>query len=179
MRLFIAIPFSYEIKEEFEKWQEIAMDLDPKARYPETGNLHLTLQFLGEVPPSHLPELKEVINTTALKHQAFSCTFNKAGFFKRSDKAILWIAATDGNHQLKQIHKDILFQLKALKYKFEKKTFKAHVTIARGFKKEYAGDFQHSKGPKIECMIDEISLFQSDLRPEGPLYSELHSAKLK
>lgn len=56
MRLFFALGFSPATRQAIAQVQQRLRRAAPTARCPAEGNLHLTLAFLGEVPPARLED---------------------------------------------------------------------------------------------------------------------------
>lgn len=139
----------------------------------EVENLHITLQFLGEVKDSKIPAIEDELSK--VKFEQFKVSFQGVGAFPTpSSPRVVWVGISDGG-KLKQLADSVHHQLKKLGFRRDKE-FSAHVTIAR----------VKRKNPEIKTLIGEHSseffgemevknfrLKQSVLRPQGPIYKDL------
>ena len=98
MRLFIAINFSWELKqalnEQIEKLKAIAYRGD--FTLPE--NLHLTLAFLGKVEPFKIPLIKQAMQ--GVEVAPFKLTLGGLGVFRRKDGDLYWLAVQKNSYLL-------------------------------------------------------------------------------
>ena len=58
MRTFIAIEIPEEIKQQMAEIQGRLKDTGIDASWPRPEGIHLTLKFLGEIPESQVPDIK-------------------------------------------------------------------------------------------------------------------------
>ena len=65
MRLFYALVPSEREKRSILRWQEKLERASEAGRYTPSENLHMTLQFLGEIPPERVKALKEILLSAA------------------------------------------------------------------------------------------------------------------
>jgi len=173
-RLFIGIDLPEEIKNFVERCQ-IGI---PTARWVQKENLHLTLQFLGEISFKDYDFLRHILQK--VKGKAFYMYLSSPKVFYKKQK-ILWLKAEPENpilelrnsiiDQLNQ-HKDELQNLKLN----DKEKFLPHVTIARmnmvNQKKlnEYLLTFEDFSTKEFK--VGNFVLFSSILKREGPIYTK-------
>ena len=174
MRIFIAINFSAEEKQQILKLQTQLRSQAVRGSYPKPENLHLTLAFLGETPEEKINCLKEIID--GLKILPFEITFDHTGCFKRGRSGLWYLGIKPkpvdvGLTFLLNINSQLTNQIKKEKLYFDKKPFRAHVTLGK-----------YIKSPKpivltfdpIRISVNSISLMKSE-RLDGVLtYTELH-----
>ena len=103
MRLFIAILFSGETKERIASIRDSLHEEALRATYTKKENLHLTLDFLGELPASSLGRIRECIDSV------------DCGPIR----------------ELKRLQGDLHKALLEAGFKLEKRPYTAHVTLAR------------------------------------------------
>jgi len=167
MRLFIALLFSDEIKEELEAIQHTCRRHGVEGNYTAKNNLHLTLAFIGEYPD---PEpVKRAI--ASVKFNPFTVKLEKTGSFRN-----LWWTGLSKSSDLKNAVKRLRRALETAGIPFDAKQFSPHVTLIRQAKSpenaipeellEYAG--------KNEMTVSRFSLMRSDRKPSGIVYTEIN-----
>ena len=174
MRVFISIDLPREVINEIVRIQEAIRKKNIfTGRFTEPENLHITLKFLGEIPEETLKKVKEAMKE--IKFSEFEAKLGKAGIFSESFVRIIWIKLNGkGNFDLqKQIDeklKDIFLP---------EARFMSHVTIARVKKVHDKPSFlkylESIKPKEIEFQVKEFSLKKSELKPEGPVYSDIEN----
>ena len=65
VRLFYALIPAEREKQGIEQWQEHLRTAVEGGRFSPPENLHMTLQFLGDVPAERCAELKSILRTAA------------------------------------------------------------------------------------------------------------------
>ncbi len=173
MRSFIAIDLPENVKKEIQKIQAQLPDFLGKKI--ETGNLHLTLKFLGEIDEDKIKTVKEklkIINTAS-----FDLEIDGAGVFSPSYIRIVWLHIK-GAEVLQKVVDSVLGDI----FKPEER-FMGHLTVARvkniKNKKEFLENIKKIEIPTMKFKARCFRLMKSDLRPEGPVYSVLEEYDLK
>lgn len=188
IRCFIAIEIEEEIRNEIARVQQ---RLRKELRGDESGikwvppeNIHLTLKFLGNVADQDLREICDAVSRAASECPPFSFSVGACGCFPPKGSArVLWIGITDGQPELKQLAKQVDHWVNKLGFPRERRAFSGHLTLAR------VRSFNAGKAVRrvveqtsIETLgqqsISRITVFQSDLKPGGPIYAPLHHAPL-
>ena len=176
-RTFIAINFPQEIIKEIARIQSSLSSIKFIGKTTEIENLHLTLKFLGEITLQQREEVKSRLSKINLP--SFQTEIGSLGIFthKKSPK-ILWIKIN--SLQLNKLQKTIDRALSPLFPK--EKRFMSHLTIARIKHvkdiKEFTDYINSIPIKKLFFKISEFKLFSSELKPFGPIYSEIKSYKL-
>jgi 2'-5' RNA ligase len=159
----------------------------PKAlRWVAPENLHLTLKFLGDVPEDKLDTIKSLISTTASRYSPFNITIQASGMFPNAQKPrVVWLGV-DADPVIGDLHAALEEAMATAGISPEKRPFSPHLTIARVSRradqdtvKDIGRTLSKFKVDSLgEFMVDRIHLYQSDLTPKGPIYTELLSAPL-
>lgn len=177
MRLFLAIPASFKLKEQIENFLK---EKPFKASWVKKENLHITLKFLGEVEEKKAKYLEENINNILipLKYKEFQ--FEYASSFPNEKKPRVLFLKFKEDEEILNYQKDLEDIFEKEGFKKEEREFKIHLTLARlkyppdnlKFKKflEDASNFDFSP-----FCVERIVLFQSILMKEGPLYKPLRT----
>jgi 2'-5' RNA ligase len=186
IRSFIAIDLPENIKEELYR---LSLDIKSKIdglRPTQPQNIHLTLKFLGNIPESSIDKIKDALDKTTKDCSKFSIILDKIGIFPNYKfPRVLWVAPEQGIDKIKQVKKKLDNQLILLGISKDQKTFKAHITIARiKYGKKIKTNFQAileniKLDIKSAINIESLHLYKSVLTSNGPIYTKLHSSKLK
>jgi 2'-5' RNA ligase len=166
MRLFIAVELPGIVKEELSGLQKSYPNIKASWMVPE--NMHLTLQFLGEIEDkeSIIQALKTV------KQKKIEAMTGNLGYFKdRRGPRVLWVSL-EPEMELKALAKKVS---DAIKIKPDK-DFASHITIARI--REVQGQLGLNRPQPMSFIVDHFSLIKSTLKPEGPEYEVLEDFEL-
>lgn len=173
-RLFVAVdlpePARRRVAEIPERIGEV-----PGLRWVRPETLHLTLAFLGEVGADAIPGVTAALD--ALEVSAFELRIAGGGQFPPSGPArVVWMGVEGPLAGLASAVQDALVPLG---FEREERPFEPHLTLGRARKLPVRIpaellDF----GDVAAWTVDAITLFESDLRPEGPIYAALHTSRL-
>ena len=91
MRCFVSIDLPEHVKSEvFHRFENLYGRNFFKGKLTEKENLHLTLNFLGDIESQQVEKIKKELNE--IKAGKFSCKIGKAGFFDDENHIrIIWI----------------------------------------------------------------------------------------
>jgi 2'-5' RNA ligase len=146
------------------------------------GNMHITLKFLGDVGEDKLPAINAIIDKVA-ERAAFSFKVKGIGAFpSEMDPHVIW-AGAEGAEALKAMAGELDEALAALGFAREERPFSAHITLARsrdrGARLAYSGLAEFREKEFGTVPVNSLHLKKSVLTPKGPIYSDLHVARLK
>ena len=154
----------------------------PDVRWVQTGNIHLTLKFLGDESPQNLKILARSLGFDAIKIEPFTISFSEMGIFPNARKPrIIW-GGVSPPAILITVYNKIEEIASKLGHQPETRSFSPHITLGRignSFPmvntKKMLMDF---KSINLDCIdpliISEIKIFKSDLKPGGPIYTSIH-----
>ena len=163
MRLFIAIPLSNEMKRRVAEVQDMFRSHSVRGNYTPAENLHITLAFIGEY---HDPD--EVMDALSrVSFQPFSLSMDHIGCFGE-----LWWTGFENSDELEVLAGKVRRVLAEAGIPFDRKKFKAHVTILR--KPVYMGKRMGAvEFEPARMRVEKISLMRSDRGKHGMIYTEL------
>lgn len=174
MRLFVAIDVPENVKEHLAFLQR-SVECDG-LRLVHPKNIHLSLNYLGEVP-----KIDNIIESLRLItfHQFTLQLDRNIGFFPdKEHPKVLWVGLQENEELLKlQRQIDLLFK--------PKKSFKAHMTIGRVKKTTEENKIQLIKQAeqlnikKLSFKVNSFKLFKSNLTKMGPIYEVIETFKAK
>ncbi|MDA8141922.1 MAG: RNA 2',3'-cyclic phosphodiesterase [Desulfobacteraceae bacterium] len=184
IRAFIAIELPSDVIALAGDLQS-AMKRDGLAlRWVRPQNIHLTLKFLGDIPAEMVPDISTAMQQAGGALQPIALTVQGMGVFPGArNPKVLWIGMDGASQRLLQAVADLEAGLAEIGFEKEKRPFKAHLTLARikapvevrqllEAIERYGG-----YAPK-SFQASEIVLFQSELKPQGPIYRSLARATL-
>ncbi|HRK88668.1 MAG TPA: RNA 2',3'-cyclic phosphodiesterase [Anaerolineales bacterium] len=188
LRVFIAIHFPESIQDSIEKQtarlrQSLGNDI---IRWVAPQNMHLTLKFIGNIAAAHLDFLKQMLVQTADSHSSLELQIGGIGSFPNSKRPrVLWV----GIHapaELASLQRNIEAGSVRLGYEKEERPFSPHLTLGRVRQTARPSDLQKVRtaleGTQIGRIgtvpVHAVHLYQSELRPEGSVYTRLFSAPL-
>ena len=144
-------------------------------RRVEPGNLHFTLQFLGEVSEDLLADVVQAIRS--VRFSRFDVSLTGIGAFPSTRcPRTVWAGTDDaGGKMLTGLACNVRESLGSLGLT-EDKPFRPHMTIFRIKKKaqDMTEELRRYEGVGIGTQsVGSISLMKSVLGPDGPVYSDL------
>jgi RNA 2',3'-cyclic 3'-phosphodiesterase len=156
-------------------------------RWVPAQNIHLTLKFLGDVAPSGLDLIKQMLLAEASQFTAFDVRVEGLGCYPSPRRPrVLWVGMT-APPELASLQRAIETAAARLGYEAEERGFSPHLTIGRVRQNASAADVHSIRGAlgitHVGILgnvgVDAIHLFKSELRPEGSAYTKLFSAPLR
>jgi 2'-5' RNA ligase len=170
MRLFIALPFSDNVKNYLEGLQSGL----PEAKMNLNHHFHITLQFLGEASVEQAQVIMNELKKISFKK--FSVKFGEIGFFKNR-RGFIQLVYVDilMPEELKKLQIQVENLMKTLGF-YPDKPFKPHITLTRikfADDKIFEQELKKIKTENLLETIDKMVLFESVLSPEGASYNEL------
>jgi 2'-5' RNA ligase len=183
-RTFIAVELDAAIRKRAVELIDILRVAEADVKWVETQNLHLTLQFLGEVPDEEIAAVCQAVERGAAQVQPFELEVGGAGAFPNANRPrTLWIGAKAGHEQMAELHDHVALELAELGYQDEDRKFQTHLTIGRtrsGKNVAQLGQLvkQHADFQAGRMCVEKATVFSSRLQPGGPIYEVLGTARL-
>jgi 2'-5' RNA ligase len=155
-------------------------------RWVPSENVHLTLKFLGEISPSNLEVLTQMLGVEATQHPSFEMEIGELGVFPSLRRPrVIWIGI-QAPAVLESLQRGIEAAASRLGYESEARPFSPHLTIGRLKQHVNGADLQAVRaglegtgvGALGRVSVDSVHLFRSDLKPSGAVYTRLFSAPL-
>lgn len=182
-RIFIAVKINAE-----ETLKNIFLSLrssltHDSIKWVEQENIHITLAFLGDTEESKIKIISSLLQENCSGSGEFEFILKGAGIFKnfREPRAI-WIGIQSSDN-LQRLNDRIKSGLKNKGFETDKRPFKPHLTIGRVKSLKPQTDLKNvlEKCSDIEIQkvrVKEVILFESILKPSGPLYKPISVIKL-
>src|SRR6266850_3016568 len=193
MRLFVAIDLESEIRERVSDFASGLKRTAPDVRWTLPQSWHITLKFIGEVPPDRLPKIKEQLEK--INAGPADIRVGGTGFFPNQRSARVFWAGVHGDSALAALAEAVDRSLGSIGIPFEERAFTPHLTLARsasttrGSQSSASAKQQFAKlqqqlekvpSPDFGTMTArEFFLYQSQTSSKGAEYTKLARYELK
>jgi len=159
----------------------------PLVRWVPVENMHLTLKFLGDVAPSNVGLLSEMLKAEAGLFPCFDIEVGGLGAFPSIKRPRVIYVGIRAPATLEALQRGIESSARRLGYESEERGFSPHLTIGRARQNVTASEQQMIRRALEEtsmealgtARVDSVQLYRSDLRPSGSIYTRLYSAPLQ
>jgi len=147
-------------------------------KWTETSNIHITLVFLGDTDDKRVNEIDSILSGICSGFGSFDLILKGAGIFRSlRDPRIIW-AGINSSQEMAELNKRISAELRETGTMLEHRVFNPHLTLGRikrlNDTQELSGLIENYKNKEIQRVsVSEIILFESVLRPQGPVYTPL------
>ncbi len=146
-------------------------------------NLHFTLQFLGDTYEAQIPGIIESVKEITGEFSKTSGKLKGIGYFSQNGYPRVLFSHIEDMPALADMAQKIHAATEIHGFRPNYREFKSHLTLARikslGNKSHFYRVTESLRGKTIQSMtIEEIVLFESVLRPQGPIYKPLERFKL-
>jgi len=191
LRTFIAIELSTEAQTALAKLQQRLKAVVPpqSVRWTAPENIHLTLHFLGDVAVDKVSKITNLMQAAAATCSPFSLTLGGLGCFPNTRRPrIVWTGVSGQVEILLKLHRELSEGLKTIGFTPETRPYSPHLTVGRvkdGLPQRLLNQLgqvleqtQPQVGHVAALDVTEIHLMQSDLKPAGPVYTQLATAAL-
>jgi len=187
IRAFIAIDIPDGIRAAIAEVQERLKraHVGVKVSWTKVDNIHITLQFLGYVEETVVAKMSAALEQIAAERTVFELDVHGAGAFPDERRArVLWVGCDDSEGKLRTLAQAVQAAMQPLGFDPERREFSAHLTLGRvKFPKPDAALTKALDSIKNQgfgtMRVDAVHLFQSQLHPEGSIYSKLSSHRLR
>lgn len=176
-RLFLGLALPEPVRECLLTWTaDIA-----GARWQRRDQLHLTLSFLGNVPPERVPALFRALD--GLKIPVFNLQPAGVNCFGDPDQPRNLWAGMKPEEPVQALHHALCQRLGRSGFQMEVRSFHPHITLAR-FNRRQAGPAsafldQYRDRVAPGFTVDGVSLFLSQPGQDGSRYQRLALFPLK
>ena len=186
IRSFIAIDLPPAFLEAIGSLQDELKVGTKGIRWVRSGNIHLTLKFLGDVPEGLLDELGDILASVCKGHAPFELSMGKLGGFPNIERPrVIWLGLVGELEKLDVLKQEIEKGCSSAGLPREKRSFHPHLTLGRvkDWRKAsatLADLFSRTKAVTADTFtVNAVHLYRSDLTRDGAVYTKLKSFPLK
>lgn len=134
--------------------------LDRKRLIPDR-NLHLTIEFLGQVDESRIKTLIETASQVTIP--CFSLLIDSSGWWKPA--RVAWLAPGSVPGELLELYRQLHLRAIELGLTVQERPYRPHITLARKVNALDALKFEH-----VVWNVQDFCLVESNTLPEGVEY---------
>ncbi|MGC8839519.1 MAG: RNA 2',3'-cyclic phosphodiesterase [Anaerolineae bacterium] len=190
VRAFVAIELDPSLLRALEDLMtRLQKALPPGAlRWVRSEGIHLTLQFLGNVPADRVPAIVRALEEACAEVPPLTMEVRGLGCFPNLQRPnVLWVGVEERTGQLLRLQKHVAQALEPLGFEPDRRGFHPHLTLARTARGARPSDLRQigtwvagAKPLSLGTLqADHVSLMRSDLRPDGAVYTRLAAVPLK
>lgn len=160
-----------------------ALTGNEKINWVDPVNLHLTLAFLGDTGEERIKIADIAVREKCRGFGEFSFDLRGTGVFRDfRDPRVIW-AGIGESSRLASLNDLVMSGLKDTGFRLEERPFRPHLTLGRvKFIKNTAAlesalqNYRDTHFQQVD--IGEVIMYESILRPEGPVYKPLGRYRL-
>jgi len=183
IRAFVAVTLATPVIEEIAKVRSVLQEAGGDIRWTRRESLHLTLKFLGDIARNQVEPILAALQEALGKQLPLRILAQGLGAFPNLKRPrVVWVGLSgDG---LKEISETVESALMPLDFPPEEREFTPHLTLGRvrsprGWERVLAVVREYEHTHFGESRVEQVILFQSELRPDGAVYSPLGSIALQ
>ncbi len=153
-------------------------------KWMDPHNLHLTIKFFGETEDDTIKQINTFVESVVSKMNPFVFDISNLGVFGSSyQPKIIWLGM-DRKTELIFLADTILNDLHTIGIDRDRQNFVPHLTLGRikgiNDKEWFQQIISKYNIQDIQTVnVNEIYLYESILRKEGPIYNIIHTYPLK
>ena len=186
IRTFIAIKASQRVNNNVSKVIGRMASLCDQYRWVKPENLHVTLNFVGDVVDIEIPELCNLIKGSIEPLESFEMSLQGVGGFASAEEPrVLWIGVDQGAEELRRLYKALADVLHHWGVNKERNEYIPHMTLGRLGRGGRWNDELLTLVHKLRshdggfCQVNEVIIYSSFLERGGPTYTPMARIKLK
>lgn len=188
LRAFIAIDIPPEIKQAISsQTASLRKESGRAVRWVAVENIHLTLKFLGEVSSANLERLAQAVQSECAQTAPVTVSVESLGCFPNPRRPrVLWVGLVVPP-SLNRLQRQVEASTVRLGYASDDKPFSPHLTIGRVREQAAPEEIQTLRSLLEQTTVaslgtftvNEVHLYKSDLKSDGPVYTRLATAPLE
>ena len=179
MRVFVALDIPEDVRAAIGALIARLRPACKSARWARIEGIHVTLKFIGEVPPEKIETIKASLARIRFP-DSIKMKFRNVGFFPNERRPSVFWAGIEAGAELVALAATVETSLEPLGIAKEHRAFSPHLTLARFRSPEgsalnrlpeaisAAGTLEFGAG-----VAKEFHLYQSILKPGGAEYTRL------
>jgi 2'-5' RNA ligase len=184
MRCFVAIELPEKVREGLAQLQARMRGDRRGVRWTRVEAIHLTLKFLGEVADTQVVEVCAIARRVAERYSASELDVAGVGCFPpRGAARVVWVGISPPPALL-ECQRECEAAYAEIGFAPEGRAYSPHLTLGRvnepalGYRiRGGLGEFEGFTAGRF--VAEELTVFQSELRPSGSVYTPLARGPFK
>lgn len=159
---------------------------DPKraVRWVKGANIHLTIRFLGATPNPTVYEIEEALRKKLVDSPSLTVQVEGTGVFPTPNRPrVIWLGLTGDIDGLRRLEGEIHQVVGPMGFPREEREFTPHITLGRvRYPQKITPDvakFMNAQYEPVNCMLQELHLYESRMGNKGVTYIPLATFPLK
>jgi RNA 2',3'-cyclic 3'-phosphodiesterase len=180
IRAFLAIEPPEEVLQAIVRLQEkLKREIGGKVSWTKPQGQHLTLKFFGDISVDEVTNISEVVKVRVAVGWSLNLKVEKLGVFPDArNPRVLWCGISGDAAKLAALQKQLDNDFAGIGFPAEDRPFRPHLTLGRikdshGLTGLDVAMKKHGAFAAGEFTSKELILFQSQLTPQGALYTRL------
>jgi len=184
LRTFIALDLDEPIRRKLMAVRDWLVSPADRVRLVESRNLHVTLNFLGDVPDGLAGDVCSIVQQAADRIEPFSFEVRGIQVVPPAGAVrMLWAKVSDSSGQMAKLYEQLSLGLAGLGLRGEDRRFKPHVTIMRIKSLKAPAAMRHQAREYADELFglqhaDEVVAYTSQLGSAGAVYTPMMRAEL-
>ena len=187
-RLFVAIEIPQAAKLALGAAQEQLGGGQAAVKWVAPEQIHLTLRFLGDTNSQQLPQIGAAMHKALANHQPIQLQLAAIGAFPSLLRpSVVWAGVGGATAALHRAQSSLEQEFVAIGFAREEREFRAHLTLGRVRRDAAAEAVEQLRGrlrqppqlPPIAWQAERAVVFRSELRRDGPIYTEMMACGLQ
>lgn len=183
IRTFVAVDLPHSLHVQLGQLSSRLQRTGAAVSWVKPDRIHLTLKFLGNIPPEKIDAIRTALQSVASATAAFRLRPSGCGAFPTMKQIrVVWVGLEGDLDALRFLQERVEAAIAPLGFDPENRPFKPHLTLGRVKGKKNLHALQETlleeQGFQLEAFdVMEVVLYKSDLRPEGARYTPLFRAQ--
>jgi 2'-5' RNA ligase len=183
-RTFIAVPLAPDVRDAAARARAPLAAYADRFRWVSPSHLHLTLQFLGDIPTAEVAEAVEAARAAAGATAPFAISFAGVGAFpSMAAPRVVWVGVTRGAERLVALAGWLARALRDRRFALDPRPFAPHLTLARARGTGRPPDLRHEAEALDRVVlgdqsVTELVVVKSVLSASEPMHTIVATAAL-
>lgn len=184
IRAFVAIEIGDAARDTCAQLIDRLRVMPARVTWIRPENLHLTLRFLGDVTEAQITTVADYMRPMLAARPSFAAVLRGVGVFPHPRRpSVIWNGFESADNDALAIQRVAEHAAGLIGLAPETRPFEPHVTLGRVRKESQKGgvfDVLLRENPFATdaFTVDAVSLFSSELTPQGARYTRLHRLTL-
>ena len=181
-RLFVGIEFPTDILVQLRKIQADLHRSISSGRFPQGENLHLTLQFLGNVADQQVPGIVASLREVACHNHLFPLSLGDPGVFGHQNPyRVVWLGLKGQLSALRKLQAGVVKSMAGHGFVSEHNVYRPHITLARDvtFCNSDPQGWSFDQGREHSFLVQHFALIASSLQGGKRIYRPLQHFYLR